>query len=122
MSGFKKFLLQGDLVSLAVAFIIGGAFATVVKSFVTIIMDLIGKLGGTPSFSSYVPGGVHVGAFLTAVVAFVILAAVVYFGVVKPYTAAKERFFPEPDPGETELDVLKAIRDSLATGSAPKGL
>ncbi|MBO0842048.1 MAG: MscL family protein, partial [Nocardioides sp.] len=101
MDGFKKFLLQGDLVSLAVAFIIGGAFSTVVKAFVAIIMDLIGKLGGTPDFSAYKPGGVHVGAFLTALVAFVILAAVVYFAVVKPYTAAKERFFPAPDPGET---------------------
>lgn len=117
MDGFKKFLLQGDLVSLAVAFIIGGAFSTVVKAFVAIIMDLIGKLGGTPDFSAYKPGGVHVGAFLTALVAFVILAAVVYFAVVKPYTAAKERFFPAPDPGETELDVLKAIRDSLETNN-----
>ena len=114
MSGFKKFLLQGDLVSLAVGFIIGSAFATVVTAFTTVIMDLIGKLGGAPSFSDWTPGGVHVGDFLTALVAFVILAAVVYFLVVLPYTRAKERFFPSPEPGPSETDILTEIRDLLA--------
>lgn len=115
MGGFKKFLLQGDLVSLAVAFVIGGAFATVVKAFVTIIMDIIGKAGGTPNFSSYAPGGVHVGDFITAVVAFIILAAVVYYFVVVPYTRAKEKFFPTPPSveGETVESLLGEIRDSL---------
>lgn len=114
MSGFKKFLLQGDLVALAVAFVIGGAFATVVKALVTIILDLIGKAGGTPNFSSYHPDGIHVGAFITALIAFVILAAVVYFLVVVPYTKAKERFFPDPEPGATAEDLLTQIRDLLA--------
>ncbi|MFJ2754805.1 MscL family protein [Nocardioides sp. NPDC087217] len=114
MDGFKKFLLQGDLIKLAVAFIMGGAFATVVTATVTVIMDLIGKLGGTPDFSGWKPGGVHLGDWFTAVVAFVIMAAVVYFMIVKPYTAAKERYFPDPDPGETEIDILKQIRDSIA--------
>lgn len=114
MDGFKKFLLQGDLVKLAVAFIMGGAFATVVTATVTVIMDLLGKVGGTPDFSGWTPGGVHLGAWFTAVIAFIILAAVVYFGIVKPYTAAKERYFPDPEPGETEVDLLKQIRDSLS--------
>ncbi|MFE6649427.1 MscL family protein [Nocardioides sp. NPDC057772] len=114
MDGFKKFLLQGDLIKLAVAFIMGGAFATVVTATVDIIMDLIGKLGGTPNFSNYEPYGISLGAWLTAVVAFLIMAAVVYFMIVKPYTAAKERFFPDPDPGETEIDILKQIRDSIS--------
>ncbi|NGN92814.1 MscL family protein [Nocardioides sp. KC13] len=114
MDGFKKFLLQGDLIKLAVAFIMGGAFATVVTATVDVIMDLLGKLGGTPDFSNYEPGGVSVGAWLTAVIAFLIMAAVVYFLIVKPYTHAKERFFPDPDPGETEVDILKQIRDSLS--------
>ncbi|MGY0538104.1 MscL family protein [Nocardioides sp. YJ-D4] len=114
MDGFKKFLLQGDLIKLAVAFIMGGAFATVVTATVDVIMDLIGKLGGTPDFSNYEPQGISVGAWLTAVIAFLIMAAVVYFMIVKPYTHAKERFFPDPDPGETEIDILKQIRDSIA--------
>ena len=54
MKGFKDFLMRGNLIELAVAFILGGAFSTVVKSFTTIIMDLIGKLGGTPNFLSLI--------------------------------------------------------------------
>ena len=76
LSGFKNFLLRGNLIELAVAFIIGGAFATVVQATVRLLMDLIGKVGGTPNFSNYEPGGVSVGAWLTAVISFVILAAV----------------------------------------------
>lgn len=116
MSGFKKFLLQGDLVSVAVAFVIGGAFATVVSAFVTIIMDLIGKAGGLDNgMANWIPGGVHVGAFIIAVIAFIILAAVVYFFVVVPYTSAKQRYFPDPEPGEDEITLLSQIRDALVT-------
>lgn len=114
MSGFKKFLLQGDLIKLAVAFIMGAAFASVVTATVTVIMDLIGRIGGTPDFSDWTPYGIHLGAWFTAVISFVILAAVVYFMIVKPYTHAKERFFPDPEPGETEIDILKQIRDSIS--------
>jgi large conductance mechanosensitive channel len=116
MSGFRKFLLQGDLVSLAVAVVIGGAFATVVTAFVTIIMDLIGKAGGLHNgMQNWVPSGIHLGAFLIAVITFVIIAAIVYFLVVVPYTRAKERFFPDPEPGATAEDLLTEIRDLLAT-------
>lgn len=116
MAGFKKFLMQGNLVQLAVAFIIGSAFATVVTAFTTVVMDVIGKIGGSPSFSSYIPGGVHVGAFLTALVAFVILAAVVYFGVVKPYEAFHERYMKEEAAEATEVDVLTEILGELRQG------
>lgn len=116
MSGFKKFLLQGNLVALAVAVVIGGAFATVVAAFVTIIMDLIGKAGGLDNgMSKWAPGGVHIGAFIIALITFVIIAAVVYFFVVVPYTKAKERFFPDPEPGEDEIALLTQIRDALVT-------
>lgn len=116
MSGFKNFILKGDLVSIAVAFVIGGAFATVVTAMVTIIMDLVGKAGGTPNFSGYTPGGIHVGAFITALVAFLILAAVVYFFVVVPYTKAKEKYFPdEPEGTPADVALLEEIRDLLAT-------
>jgi large conductance mechanosensitive channel len=54
------------------------------------------------------------GAFLNATISFVILAAVVYFLVITPYTRAKERFFPDPEPGETEIDVLNDIKALLA--------
>jgi large conductance mechanosensitive channel len=115
MSGFKKFVMQGNVIELAVAFVIAAAFGLVVKAFVDIVMDLIGKAGGTPNFSSYQPGGVHVGAFLTALVAFGILAAVVYFFVVKPYEAAKERFSaPQEHAAPADIVLLTEIRDLLS--------
>ncbi|MFC6703831.1 MscL family protein [Flexivirga alba] len=116
MAGFKKFLMQGNLVQIAVAFIIGTAFATVVTAFTTVVMDLIGKVGGSADFSSYKPGGVHVGLFITALLAFIILAAVVYFGVVKPYEAFHERYMKEEAAEATEVDVLTEILNELRQG------
>jgi large conductance mechanosensitive channel len=114
VTGFKNFILRGNLVEIAVAFVIGLAFAAVVTATVTLLMDVIGKLGGKPDFSSYSPGGVSVGAWITAVISFVILAAVVYFVVVLPYTKAKERYFPSPEPGTPEdVKLLQEIRDLL---------
>jgi large conductance mechanosensitive channel len=116
MTGFKNFILRGNLVELAVAFIMGLAFAAVVTATVTLIMDIIGKVGGTPNFSSYAPGGVSVGAWITALISFLILAAVVYFLVVMPYTKAKERYFPSEEPGEpADVALLTEIRDLLAS-------
>jgi large conductance mechanosensitive channel len=115
VTGFKNFILRGNLVELAVAFIMATAFAGVVTSFVAIILDLIGKIGGTPNFSGYAPGGVHVGAFITAVISFLVIAAVVYYLVVQPYTIAKERWFPSPEPGTPEdIKLLQEIRDLIA--------
>lgn len=115
LSGFKNFVLRGNLVELAVAFVMGAAFATVVTATVALLMDVIGKAGGSPDFSNYAPGGVGVGAWLTAVLAFVIMAAVVYFAIVMPYTRAKEKYFPSPEPGTPEdVKLLQEIRDLLA--------
>ena len=124
MDGFKNFILRGNLVELAVAFIMATAFAAVVVAMVDVIMDLIGKVGGTPDFSDYTPGGVSIGALLTALIAFLILAAVVYFAVVSPYTKAQEKYFPKEDAGVPEdVLLLQEIRDLLAaqrgTGSPP---
>lgn len=116
MSGFKNFLLQGNVVELAVAVVIATVFAKVVDAFVVIIMDLIGKIGGTPNFSGYQPGGVHVGGFLTALIGFIIVAAVVYFGVVKPYEVFKARFMRPAEDKVTEIGVLTEIRDALRAG------
>ncbi|KRF00706.1 mechanosensitive ion channel protein MscL [Nocardioides sp. Soil777] len=116
MTGFKNFLLRGNLVELAVAFIMAIAFAAVVTATVGMIMDLLGKVGGTPDFSNYSPGGVSVGAFLTALVSFVILSAVVYFLIVLPYTKAKERYFPSEEEGTpADVALLEEIRDLLRT-------
>ena len=69
--------------------------------------------------------GIPVGAFLTALIAFVILAAVVYFFVVTPYTKAKEKFFPSPvdEPAGTPEDIalLTEIRDALVARNTARG-
>ena len=115
MSGFKNFILRGNLVDLAVAFIMAAAFASVVTATVGLIMDLIGKVGGTPDFSDYEWEGISIGVWLTAVISFLIISAVVYFFIVKPYTMAKERYFPSPEPGTPEdVKLLQEIRDLLA--------
>ena len=116
LKGFKDFLMRGNLLEIAVAFVIGGAFATVVTATVTIIMDVVGKVGGTPNFSGYRPGGVHVGAWITAVIAFVILAAVIYFLIMLPYNKLQERISrgKETAPPAADIALLTEIRDLLA--------
>jgi len=119
MQGFKDFIFRGNLIELAVAFIIGGAFATVVEGFTKIVIELLAKVGGSPNFNAWQPGGLtSVGPFLTGLVSFVILAAVVYFGLVKPYEAFSARL-KKPAAEEAPItptteDILLEIRDLLA--------
>jgi large conductance mechanosensitive channel len=115
MSGFKNFLLRGNLVETAVALIMALSFATVVKTFTDTLMGFIGKIFDQPDFSSASIADVNVGLFVNALIAFIILAAIVYFLVVVPYTKAKERFFPSETSGApSEIDLLTQIRDALA--------
>ncbi len=118
MQGFKDFLFRGNLIELAVAFIIGGAFATVVQGFTKIIIELLAKAGGSPNFDAFTPGGLtSVGPFLTGLVSFVILAAVVYFALVRPYESFRARFKKPTAEGPvvpTTEDLLIEIRDLLA--------
>lgn len=114
MTGFRKFLLQGNLVEVAVAFVIGAAFGDVVKTFTDVFTSIIGKIfGGKVSASSWHPGGVPLGSFINAVIAFVILAAIIYFFVILPYQKLKDRFFPAAPAGPSETDLLAEIRDAI---------
>jgi len=116
MTGFKNFLLRGNLIELAVAFIMGLAFAAVVTTFTAMVMDLLP--GGAAAFDQDEP----LGAFLNALIAFVIIAAVVYFFIVVPYTKAKEKYFPTAEPGEpADVALLTEIRDLLASRSGGGG-
>ena len=91
MNGFKNFLLRGNLVDLAVAVIIGTAFGAVVTAFTAFLTTNL-----QPGDSNFFSGGEGTaGFFFNAVISFVILAAVVYFAVVLPYTKAREKFFPK---------------------------
>ncbi|WP_447925673.1 MscL family protein [Georgenia muralis] len=117
MKGFKDFIMRGNLVELAVAFIMATAFAAVVTAFTAIVLEALAKAGGAPNFDEWAPGGfTTVGPFLTALVAFVILAFVVYFFIVKPYEAAKARFTKptvEDEAVAEEIALLREIRDTL---------
>ena len=102
MAGFKKFLLRGNVVDLAVAVIVGAAFGAVVTAFTKdILTPIISAIGGEPDFSQ-LSFSVHkstfaYGDFVNAVISFVILAAVVYFFVVLPINPLLDRFKPTPD-------------------------
>ncbi len=120
MKGFKEFLLQGNLVEIAVGLVIAVSFGTVVAKFTDLLMAVIAKvIGAPPKFDDFRPADLPVGALITALVAFVILAAVVYFGVVKPYTHLRERFMTEQEAEvEESVELLREIRDSLSAGRA----
>jgi large conductance mechanosensitive channel len=102
-SGFKTFLLRGNLVDMAVGIVIGIAFGTVVTAFVKdLITPIIAALFGKPDFS-----GIYftvnqskflIGDFINVLIAFVIIAAVLYFFVVAPYAKFKARYEPAPVP------------------------
>ncbi len=93
---FKDFLMQGNLITLAVAFVIGGAFAALLSAFVAdLITPLIGAIVGKSDFSAltFTINKSHFlyGAFISAVITFVSIAAAVFFFIVKPYEAVMAR-------------------------------
>jgi large conductance mechanosensitive channel len=107
LGGFRKFILRGNVVDLAIGIVIGAAFGNVVQALVKdVITPLLGAAGGVPDFSSWV---VSVGAarllmgdFLNALLSFVLIAAVVYFLVVVPVTKLMDRYKSEPQPAPTK--------------------
>jgi large conductance mechanosensitive channel len=128
LKGFKNFLLRGNVVDLAVAVVIGTAFTAVVNSLVdSFLTPLIGLLGGGGKFGGqWDVNGQHFtwGAFLSAVIGFLLTATVVYFLVVLPMHRLLDRLAHgrEPAPvGPTELQLLAEIRDLLRSqqGLAP---
>lgn len=122
LSDFKDFLLKGNLVTLAVAFVIGLAFAAVVTSFVeNIVTPLIAAIGGQPDFSALdftINGSVfRYGLFLNALIAFVVVAAVLFFLVVRPYNRLSARF-DEEDPSTRDCPECKSTIPVAATRCA----
>src|SRR5438034_9670470 len=107
LDGFKKFLLRGNVVDLAVAVVIGAAFKEIVDTMVKgLITPLIGVFGGLPDFSALsfaINRSVfQVGTFINAIVSFLILAAVIYFLIIVPMNRLMERLQPkEPEPQVT---------------------
>ena len=119
---FRSFLLQGDIITLAVAFIMALAFSSVVNSFVSdIVMAFIAAIFGEPSFSSIDleigdDGHLYIGAFIDAVVGFVVIGAAVFFFIVRPVNAIRARRATGEETevvDPEEIVLLREIRDSL---------
>jgi large conductance mechanosensitive channel len=105
LRGFKAFLLRGNVVDLAVAVVIGAAFTAVVTAFVKdLITPLIAALFGKPDFSSLYftinNSKFLYGDFFNAIIAFVIVAAVIYYFVVLPINALIERSHRHDKPAD----------------------
>jgi len=122
LKDFKDFLLRGNVVDLAVAVVIGAAFGAVVSAFATdFVGGLIGAIGGTPDFGragfTVNDSPIVIGSTINALINFVIVAAVVYFAVVRPVTALMHRrkSGEEPEVAAPSEDVvlLQEIRDLL---------
>jgi large conductance mechanosensitive channel len=129
LKGFRDFLMRGNVVDLAVAVVIGAAFGGVVSAFADdFVGGLIGAVGGSPDFGD---AGVTVngskivyGSTITALINFVIVAAVVYFVVVIPMAKVHERFARDADAAtpapSDEAKLLTEIRDVLKEQSAQR--
>ncbi len=134
LTGFKQFLLRGNVIDLAVAVVVGTAFTAIVNSLVSNVFNpAIGALFNAESLSELlivtIPsvGGteaqIRFGAVLAAIIQFMIVATVVYFALVLPINRLRNIAFKKKEDGEppvsadaapTELELLKDIRDLLA--------
>ena len=105
LKGFKQFILRGNVIDMAVGVVIGAAFATVVGAFTKdLLTPLIAALVGKPDFSAIsftINGSVFaLGDFINALVAFLLVAAAVYFFVVTPVNALVSRMRKAPAPAD----------------------
>ena len=106
MKDFREFLLRGNLVDMAVGVVIGLAFAAVISALVAdLVTPLIAAIGGQPDFAGLkfrVNGSQFLyGAFINALLAFVIVAAVLFFLVIRPVNALMRRRATEPEVAST---------------------
>lgn len=124
IKGFKEFLLRGNIVDLSVAVVIGTAFTALVTNFTdSIIQPLINRIGAGGE-SDYgvlrIPIGgdqtIDLNVLLSATINFVLIAAVVYFLVVLPYSRFRKQ---EEETVEAEVVLLTEIRDLLASRPGP---
>ena len=124
MSGFKKFLMQGNLIVIAVGLVVATAFSTLIKAFTdSMITPLVNAAAGGGSKNKglgWTVNGqrINVGSFISAIVYFIIFMAVVYFALVVPYRTYMKRrgttVFGDPDPTKSCPECLS---DDLPVGA-----
>jgi large conductance mechanosensitive channel len=125
---FRDFLFRGNIIELAVAFVMGLAFAAVVNSLVNdLVMPVIAAIIGKPDFSDLTftinDAKFRYGAFITSVIQFTAIAAAVFFFVVKPVNALLQRYRSPaeegmPDEERRHQELLAALR-GVSSPSAP---
>ena len=125
LRGFKEFIMKGNVLDLAVAVIIGAAFAQVVNALVeSVLMPAISALVGSPNFDSFAMitlngNDIRFGVLLTALVNFLLVAAAVYFAIVLPMNKmieARNRrlgIAPADEEADPQVQLLTEIRDAL---------
>jgi large conductance mechanosensitive channel len=128
LKGFRDFIMRGNVVDLAVGIVIGAAFTALVTSFTTsFLKPLIAVFGGGSegkTGATFSVNGQHFdwGAFINAVITFLLTAAALYFLVVYPMNKLAERRKrgeePPPEAPSEEIQLLTEIRDALVGGAA----
>ncbi|MDO4918718.1 large conductance mechanosensitive channel protein MscL [Kocuria sp.] len=125
LSGFKEFIMKGNVMDLAVAVIIGAAFSKIVNALVeNVLMPAISAVVGSPNFDTFAVvslrgNDLKFGVLLTAVVNFLLIAAAVYFCIVLPMNKMIERrnrrmgITPTEEPADPQTVLLTEIRDAL---------
>ncbi len=123
IKGFRDFLFRGNVVDLAVAIVIGAAFSGVIDGFIAAFIDpLIAIIlgGAGEQIATIAFAGFPVGIFLSALVTFVLKAAVVYFFVMRPFSGIAAQFAAN-NPLPLDIILLQEIRDELKKQNAKQG-
>jgi large conductance mechanosensitive channel len=121
LKGFRNFIMQGNVLDLAVAVVIGAAFTAVIAAVVKgLINPIIAAIFGKPDLDgvgNFVINNSQfsIGLVLTAVINFLLVAAAVYFILIVPVSKAREKFGPKAEEAAEaeEIAILKEIRDAL---------
>jgi large conductance mechanosensitive channel len=129
LDGFKKFLMRGNVLDLAVGIVMGAAFTGIVNGLLEgIVTPLIAAIFGQPDISyigNFTINGAYfsIGTFLQAILNFLMIGAGLYFLIIRPLTRLQERILPkkpEPDPEPTEeVTLLTEIRDLMRADTQP---
>jgi len=121
---FRDFIAKGSMIDIAVGFIMGAAFTALVGSLVeNVLMPIVAIPFGEPNFDAIIwtvnGSEIMIGAFVTALVSFLLVAIGVFFFIVKPYNAYRaraEKTEEEAPAGPSEVELLTEIRDALTSG------